>query len=676
MVKSISKPVKTPKSRWVDRLDREKKAHESWRKQARRSEAAYRDEDREVGQRANVFPLWWSTVQITHAAIFAKAPKPDVRKRYSTGSKADDNIAQAIERAITLTIDTSGFEAHGNLAVDDYLVAAAGIAKVEMDTETQVSPVIDPVTLEPIVGEDGEPVTEKRIVRQALRLRHFHWSKFGWEPGKDWESCDWEYFIHDMSPEEIEERWKVDLGMTTNAEPKIGAGTRKPYKDTLEVYEIWDRKKKRRLFLCKEHDELLEDEPDPLKLSGFYPNPKPMFLNAGTKQMVPKPDYLFIESQCDNINRLTGRMQALAKQIKDVGFYDAALSELAKLKDAPDGTRVPITGLMERLDKASRADFENVMAVQDNTGRVQVLATLMQQRDTEKAVVFETLGISDIIRGATVASETAEAQKIKSQWNNVRIGPKMKAIAVFFRDVFRIMAELLGEHFEPAQLNAMTGMELTPQELAAMKDDLARTYAVDVETDSTLASDDAEEREQRLAVLKTMTDYLGVYLPMAQQNLIPAEMVKQLLLFAISGFKYGRELEDTIRQMPGSVEQLQKLAGDLQQCQQQLEQSTQQSQQLQAELQQVDQAENARKDMVANAEADLKSAEAEKVRMGEPPTLEKPGPDPLEAERKFLLERFNAVTNRMKAILDRDEAAARAIEQAEAEFAAEAGAPA
>jgi hypothetical protein len=680
-------------ARWVKRVQREIRTHKDWRDQAQKAEDAFRDEIANQATNDNrkkgLFPIWWSTVQITHAAIYAKSPKPDVRKRNvdhdkaadpeqqaakDAQSKSDDKIAKAIERALSFTIDTTGFDDHGHRVVDDFLVGACGVGRVRLATETGEAPVIDPNTQEPILGEDGQPLMQKVIKRQTLHLEHFHWSKFGWEPNKDWESCDWVRFEHDLTVDEIEERWKVDMEQGgTSGEPKGSAvGPKKQYKETLKVQEIWDRKKRRRLFICEDHPVPLEDEEDPLHLADFYPCPRPVFLNLATDKLIPKPDYMFIQSQCGNINRMTGRIQALTKQIKDVGFYDASLLELAQLESSRDGTKIPIKNLLERLNKQGKADFDQVVATQDNTGRAAVLQVLIAQRDIEKNIIFETLGIADIIRGATVASETAEAQKIKSQWGNVRLGPKIKGLALFFRDVFRIMSEIIAEHFEPEQLMRMSGVELTPEELATLKDDLTRTYAIDVETDSTIAADDAEERGQRLEMVKVLTEYLNILMPQAAQNLIPADFVKQTLLFVLASFKYGRQLEDAIQSMPDDVAQLQQLQQQLQQCQQQLEQAGQQTQQLQGELQKVDQvkmqtaqAESAREDQRvqiegATAEADNKVKEAQAAKYwSEAATPAQPdipeGIDPIEAE-KLKISWFDAMTKRMavenKAVAD------------------------
>ena len=58
----------------------------------------------------------------------------------------------------------------------------------------------------------------------------------------------------------------------------------------------------------------------------------------------------------------------------------------------------------------------------------------------------------------------------------------MNTISQFFRECFRIMAEVISEKFEPHQIQQMTGIEVTPEMQQVMKNDFLRTYTVDVET--------------------------------------------------------------------------------------------------------------------------------------------------------------------------------------------------
>ena len=601
--------------RWCKRVAREIKAHKKWRDDAKIAVDAYRDE-RDDNLHI-LYPIWWTTVQITHAAIYSNSPKPDVRKRYNDQDFSNDRLALAIERILSFTTDTTYFDDNGHLAVDDFLVAGCGQCKIELETETQEIPVLDPISQVPILGANDKPQLQKVITNQTLKLRHFSWENFGWEPGKDWDSVSWVRFTHNMTEDEIEQQFSLsDKDIEKICGTDKGDGEKK-YAKTYAVHEIWDKKDKKRLFVCLGLDQPLEVSADPLKLSGFFPCPKPMMTNIKGTELLPKPDYHFIAKQCDSINGHTARISALMQQIKDVGFYDSQLTDLALLTNARDGTLVPIKNLADRLQ--GKTDFSTVIAKQDNQDAVITMRELLSLRDIEKSNVFETIGISDIIRGASVASETAAAQTIKAQWANVRIGPKIKAMGMFFRESFRIMSELAAEHFTPEQITKMTGMQLTPEEFAALKDDMSRIYAIDVETDSTLAADDAEERTQRLEYVKTATDYMNVLIPMVQNNAIPADFAKQILLFASRSFKYGRQLEESIQKLPDNMAQLQGLQQQGQQVQQQLEQvqqqlneSVQKGQQMEQQLSHIDQSESGTNQAKVQIESQKNQAEAQR----------------------------------------------------------------
>jgi hypothetical protein len=84
----------------------------------------------------------------------------------------------------------------------------------------------------------------------------------------------------------------------------------------------------------------------------------------------------------------------------------------------------------------------------------------MEQADAKKAQIYEVIGISDIMRGATKAQETLGAQKIKDQWGSVRTGPRQQEVQRYARDLIRIHAEIMAEHFSAQTLAQMSGIEL------------------------------------------------------------------------------------------------------------------------------------------------------------------------------------------------------------------------
>jgi hypothetical protein len=238
------------------------------------------------------------------------------------------------------------------------------------------------------------------------------------------------------------------------------------------------------------------------------------------------------------------------------------------------------------IDKFQSTTLSSVVITEDIRSKVEVLVQLVQERERAKQALFELTGIADIVRGATKASETATAQQLKSQWANVRLTDKMREVSAHFRAIFRIQAELISEHFEPAQITAQTGVQITPEMHQVMKSDLGRCYAIDIESDSTIAQDEQQEKQDRTEFIQAFTGFVQTVLPMQQQGLIPADLANAALLFFVGSFRHGRVLEEQIETMPGTMQQLEQQKQQTAQVQQQAEQSGSQVQQMQQQMQQ------------------------------------------------------------------------------------------
>lgn len=633
-----------------------------------------------------IYPLFWSIVNVLHGKIFSQPPTPDVRKRNQDESAqqplippqpqafpgpdaalsglppgavggnpmatpagagpnqpppapggaggapaapqvpvADDNkIAQTLERSIQYVIDTTSFDADSHAAVNDFLVTSLGVAKIEIDVETQDIPAIGPdgqplpeldENENPVMDDDGEPkpLMQKIITDQSLRLRHFSWDQFRWEPQQHWTSVSWIAFKHLMTADEIEDEWGITLSNPgTNARRSdknggSGLDENKPasdkYERQFEVFEIWNKPTREVIFVCPNHDEAFEIRPDPLKLKDFFPCPKPMMLNIKGNDLIPQPDYSKCETMFLTMNEIYGRVDSLVRQVRDVGFYDSAFGELADLMTADDGTLVPVANLAARIAALNpgATGYDAVVAKQDNENKVATIGVLVQQMAQIEDKIWKAYGVSDIQQGNTDPNETATAQSIKAQWADIRVGQRIRIVALFFRDVFRIMADVIST-FKPEVLFKMTGIELGPPELAILSSDVGRCYAVDVESDSTVIMDVAAVRQERNEMLQTVTGYLKEIGPMMQQNQIPADLGKELLLFAINTFKSGRQIEDAINNLPGTMQQLTTQQQTIQQLQQQMQNLVKQNQAQAKALGAIKQGQEQR----ANAETALK----------------------------------------------------------------------
>lgn len=627
---------------WTRKIEAARKEREEFYKQGKRSRAAYRLEQ-EPGKPKQLFPIWWSTIQVLRSAVFARLPSPDVRARYAQPGGTDPTtklLTQAIERSISYILDTEDVYEHAQRAVDEYLVSGLGVAKVEYNATVADEPIRNDAT-----GE--EVAVAPTIQKQTVRIEYYPSDRLIWECTKDWEDVDWVAFVHYLTRAEIKQRYGVTL---KDAPEDKEYEKRKDRPSGVQVWEVWDKRDRSVTVIAEGEEDALDAWKDKLGLKQFFPIAQPMMTNVAPDVLTPKPDYEFVADLCDQVQIKTARIQNLSKQVKDVGLYDASFAELASLMEATDGTRIPVKNLLERLSKSDgRATFDAVVAVQDNSGKVATIQTLMQAREQDKAQIFETTGISDIVRGASQAEETATAQQIKGQWANVRLGPKQKTIAYWFRDTYRLIAEVIAEHFSAEQIYLMTGLQLAPEHMAALQSDLGRNLLIDMETDATTAQDDQANRKDALEMLQTLTGYAQNFAPAVAQGAIPADFAKEALLLVARQYRAGRQFEDTIHQFTDSQSQLTNLGQKTQQAMQQAEQAGQQIkalevqlQKAQAELQANGQQEQARKDFDTKSQATLREAQTAKT-WAEAQAVGVTNPaDPIKAEADLIRARSEA----------------------------------
>jgi hypothetical protein len=92
-----------------------------------------------------------------------------------------------------------------------------------------------------------------------------------------------------------------------------------------------------------------------------------------------------------------------------------------------------------------------------------VATTIQQLIELRKQLiddVYQITGLSDIMRGSTVASETLGAQELKSQYGSIRIKDRQDELIRIARDVTRIAAEIMAENFSAKSLLAMSQLEI------------------------------------------------------------------------------------------------------------------------------------------------------------------------------------------------------------------------
>ena len=319
-----------------------------------------------------------------------------------------------------------------------------------------------------------------------------------------------------------------------------------------EIWEIWSKSEKCVYWIAENYDVVLDHRDDPLELINFFPCPKPYFATTTSGSLVPVADFLLYQDQADEIDDLTGRIKHLTKAMKVMGIYAADEPAIERLmKEGNDGVLIPVKNWAAFVEKGGLQGAVQFMPLRDVA---QALQQLYVARESCKQIVYETTGLSDIMRGASVASETATAQQIKSQFASLRLNNMKDDMSRFARDILRMKSEIICSKYQPETLVQISGVMSTPDAqfvqaaIELLKNETMRNFNIDIETDTLVQIDQQTEKANRVEFLTSVSTFLEKILPVGQQHPDLVPILGEMLLFGIRGFKIGRTIEGSFEQ--------------------------------------------------------------------------------------------------------------------------------
>jgi hypothetical protein len=470
-----------------------------------------------------------------------------------------ETASSVMEKALEIVLDDEGSHEAVKTAIKDVLLPGRGVCRVRWKPIIETQPVEDPVMGGQLnlPGTPGTPQTKDVKVWEEVGDEYVYWEDILVDPVRQANDTGWIAFRHlfEEGPliAEFEGSPKFDALV---AQGKIGtllqwteeSAAKSPpsgggYKKTNEtlgdaikkamVWEVWDKRKKRIIWFIREAAGLvLRVDPDSLGLQGFFPVPAPMLAVTTSDSRIPKTFYDLYAALAEDLDETSKRISKLTTQIKVRGGYNSASNEIADILKADDGKMIAVDG----VDMIT-GGLQNHIWLVPIEQWVAALQNLYLAREQQKMAIYEIMGISDIMRGSTKASETATAQRIKGSMGTVRLSDLRDAAANFARDLMRLKAEIIAKNFDAETLERMTGEQVTPEVEAILRSDFQRTCSIDVETDSTVAVDEQAEQQ---AMAMTMQAIQGVMqgiqgllmtgiLPPQQVILLGLEMLRMVL---------------------------------------------------------------------------------------------------------------------------------------------------
>lgn len=515
---------------WMDAIELASKEEEDWRKSAETVQQIYANSQKEEKNRKK-FNILYANTETIVPAVYNSTPIPDVRRRFGDDDADSKVVSQVIERCISCATDTTSFDSTLNASVLDATLPGRGLCRVQYEAKT----------------------SELGITYQRTYIQHVQWDDFRHGPAKEWDAVPWEAFRHRMTREQLV-ALSPEIGPNVQLDSMLSGLDKSKSKDTPDqfkraiVWEIWDKETKQVLFLAESyHDSPLAILPPPIALEGFYPNPKPLQFLLRTDSLVPLELYRFYQSQADELDDITQRLTKLVKVMRWRGIRSTALGDaFERIKDLYDGQLAPAENAMEVMQ--SQGGMDAAIWMMPIEKLVPVIQELSAHRERVKQTVYEITGIADIMRGQTAASETLGAQKIKAQWGSMRVQNAQKTVQQYARDIFRVMAEIIANAYTPDVINMMTGIVMTPQQVALMRNDIVREYKIDVETDSTIRADVSQAQQNVGQFIQGLGQFVQAVGPLVQQGAMPPDVAIEMMVSFSRAFKLGKQVEDALDQ--------------------------------------------------------------------------------------------------------------------------------
>jgi hypothetical protein len=530
--------------------------------------------DKTVRASNKKFNILYSNVETLKAALFARMAKPDIRRRFADRDPIGKQVAEIIERAAIYCQDAYDSEKAVERAIEDYLLPGRGVVRVCYEAETAQ-------------GEDEK----EYVAKQELYEKYWPWTDFRHEPAKTWDKVAWEAFRHKMSRQDLRDNQFEDAdSIPLNWSPAPDDEKVPDSFKRAEVWEIFDKTKRERVWIVPNWPKLCRKDPDPYGLEDFFPNAEPLQAITANDTFIPKAEFSIYQDQADGLDEIEARIDKLTRALKRRGVYDATFKELARLSKAQDNEFVPVHNY---ADLSTKGGLAAAFQAEDLTALATVLGELHQQRDLRVQTIYEVVGIADIMRGSSDPRETLGAQKIKAQFGGNRLKKRQDKVQKWIRDTLRIKCEIIAEHFEPQKLAEMTGFKfvdpammpamghnggppmegqpgmpqqapaqppsvegtITPEMIQIMRSDKLRSYRIDIETDSTVFEDAEAEKQAVSEMLKAASEFVTAWFPIIQAQPALMDMAFEMLAFALRRFKTGRSLEEVIEQSKLKLQQ-------------------------------------------------------------------------------------------------------------------------
>ena len=543
-----------------------------WEARTKKIIRRYRDDTRSAsGNDTAKFNILWSNVQTLIPAVYSKMPKADVSRRFGDNDPIGRVASILVERALDFEIEHyTDFRSTMRYAVEDRFLGGRGVAWVRYEPHVVQVPGM------PETPDDGLQVTEdtdeaetkdytagqvepmEQIEYECAPTDYVHWADFGHSVARTWEEVTqvwrWVYMTKDALVERFGEEAARNIPLDSGPDPLSNYASNQREYTRAKICELWDKETAKVYWFSKQGNKFIDVRDDPLELEQFFPCCKPLYSTMTSDSLVPVPDFVLYQDQANELDILSDRIDGLVKSLRVRGVYDSSVPALQRLlTEGDNNTLIPVDKWMAFSEKGGLKGAIDLLPLDTLAN---ALLQCYRARQEIKQQIYEITGLSDILRGASQASETATAQQIKGQFASLRLRSMQEEVALFASDLIRLKAQIICTKFQPQTILMYAGasqmqpvdQQMIPQALALIKDKPLRNFRIEVAADSLVQLDEAAMKRERTEFIGAFAGFLQQAMPVAQARPEMTPVLMEVMKFGVSAFKSSQQLEGVIDQ--------------------------------------------------------------------------------------------------------------------------------
>jgi hypothetical protein len=603
-------PAKNSKA-WLNRLLEVETAFEPWNDHCDRIDKLYASLDR-LATNANYsgrmvrdreFAMFWANCEVIKPSIYASAPIPVVAPKFKDRRPMYQQASEVMERCCHVAFDLTRINDLMLLVRDDLAMNGRGVPWCRYQSKGESR------------YESERVCIDFKGRRDFLHSLSANWREVTWVAAASFLTRGEarKRFRKHSGDEYQRAEYKV------NRDSKEVGGT--DNRERAAFWEIWSKHEKKVIWVAHGCENILDESAPHLELQNYFPCPKPAYGTLQRGSLVPVPDVMQYKDQLDEINLLTARIHALSDCLEAKGFYPAGGGELQEAVQAAVETHTPGRMLVPIANWAAFGGTKEIVIWLPIDMIATTITALVALRKQIIEDIYQITGMADIMRGETDPNETLGAQKLKNQYGTTRIRDKQQEMVRVARDLVEITSEIITEKFDSVTMIEMSQTQLPTQDMIKqqikdlkketqdainmaeqqlrqmppdqaqqalpqiqqaiqqanaeveklqqevtieqvlhfLRDSRAKSFVMDIETDSTIMADEDGEKQRRTEFIGVLGQLLPQLSTMIQADPATAPFCGEVLKFATAPFRAGRSLDGAIDDL---IEQMkQKGAG-------------------------------------------------------------------------------------------------------------------